>query len=98
ELAMSLEFSRVLFRSWPAFFGAVVDPDPTAPAGAPLKYSSVAAGDRFVSPPTPSTVADAALAVPSYVEFAHVIDTLAAALPIVRSEERRVGEECRSRL
>jgi len=41
----------------PAFVGAVVEPVPAVPAVSPLKYSKVAAGARFVSPPTPFTVA-----------------------------------------
>jgi hypothetical protein len=69
----------------PALVGAVAVPAPTAPAVLPEKYSNVAAGDRFVWPPTPLTIADAGCVVPSYVcGVAHVIATLAAAFWTVR--------------
>ena len=67
----------------PALVGAVVVPVPAAPAVEPLKYSNVAAGDRFVSPPTPFTVAEAGCVLELYVcGVAQVISTEAAALPI----------------
>ena len=67
----------------PAFVGAVAEPEPTIPALDPEKYSSVAAGDRFISLLTPSTSAKATLADPSYVELDHVIFTVAVACEIV---------------
>jgi hypothetical protein len=67
----------------PAFVGAAAVPDPAVPAVEPEKYSSVAAGDRFVSLPTPSTVAVAGCVALLYVAFDHVMRTVAAALSIV---------------
>ena len=67
----------------PALVGAAVVPVPAAPAVEPLKYSKVAAGDRFVSPPTPFTTAVAGCDALLYAcGVAQVMTTDAAALSI----------------